>query len=63
MSGSEWSIGSVTGVTLLLVMLICGRQFRETWKAQTPGWERRAWIWGVPVVLSFAVLVFVPLRG
>lgn len=60
---SDLTLNPVSGVSLLLVMLICGRQFRENWKAQAEGWQRRAWFWGVPVVLSFGLMVFVPLAG
>lgn len=52
----------LTAVPLLLVMLFCGRQFRVNWKQQALGWERRAWIYAVPVVLCFAALAFIPLR-
>ena len=51
----------VTGVMLLLVMVICGRQFRENWKAQDKGWQQRAWMYGLPVLVSFIALAFVPL--
>lgn len=51
-----------TGVILLLVMVFCGRQFRENWKAQAEGWILRAWAYGIPVVVSFFVLAFVPLE-
>ncbi len=51
-----------TGVILLVVMVYCGRQFRETWKAQSDGWVLRAWAYGVPVVIAFTVLAFVPLQ-
>jgi hypothetical protein len=60
---AEFSLGPVSGVLLLVVMLFCGRQFRETWKAQADGWQRRAWLWGVPVVVSFALLVSLPLSS
>lgn len=52
----------VTGTVLLLVMLFCGRQFRDNWKRQAEGWQGRAWIYGVPVTLSFLALALIPLR-
>lgn len=52
----------VTGTALLLVMVLCGRQFRENWKAQAEGWALRAWAYGLPVLVSFAALAFLPLR-
>ncbi|MBE3637873.1 hypothetical protein [Mangrovicoccus algicola] len=48
---------------LLLVMVFCGRQFRENWKAQESGWVRRAWSWGLPAAAAFAVLAFAPFTG
>jgi len=51
----------LSGTVLMLVLILCGRQFRETWKAQGPGWAIRAWAWGVPAALSFAALALLPL--
>ncbi|WP_108259350.1 hypothetical protein [Mangrovicoccus ximenensis] len=47
---------------LLLVMVFCGRQFRENWKAQREGWVLRAWSYGLPAAASFALLAFLPLE-
>lgn len=52
----------LVGTILLVVMVFCGRQFRENWKAQGDGWVLRAWAYAVPVVISFGVLAFVPLE-
>jgi len=52
----------LTGTLLLLVMLFCGRQFRENWKGQAPGWEARAWVYGVPAALCFFALALIPLQ-
>lgn len=56
------TLSPLVGTILLVVMVFCGRQFRETWKAQADGWVLRAWIYAVPVLISFAVLAFVPLE-
>lgn len=48
-------------LVLLVVMVLCGRQFREVWKAQAPGWQAQAWIWALPAALAFAALAFIPL--
>ncbi|MEP3299269.1 MAG: hypothetical protein ABJO27_22800 [Pseudoruegeria sp.] len=47
-----------TGIALLLIMIFAGRAFRENWKAQAPGWQRRAWGFGLPAALSFFALAF-----
>ncbi len=49
-------------VVLFVIMVFCGRQFRENWKAQADGWVGRAWVYAVPVVICFSVLAFIPLR-
>lgn len=49
-------------VILFVVMVLCGRQFRENWKAQSAGWQRRAWFYAVPATLCFAALAFIPLE-
>lgn len=56
------TLSPLVGTILLVVMVFCGRQFRETWKAQADGWVLRAWIYAVPVLISFSVLAFVPLE-
>lgn len=52
----------VTGLILLVVMILCGRQFRETWKAQSDGWVLRAWVWAVPAAGAFLLLALVPMQ-
>lgn len=51
----------VWATLLLVVMVFFGRQFRENWKAQAEGWALRAWIYAIPVLISFSILAFVPL--
>ena len=55
------SLSPAAGLVLLVVMVLAGRQFRETWKAQAPGWQARAWAYGVTAALCFAALAFIPL--
>lgn len=52
----------VTGTAFLLVLVFCGRGFRQNWKAQEDGWVRRSWFYAIPVLISFAALAFVPLE-
>ena len=53
----------LTATLLFLVLVICGRQFRETWKAQRDGWAARAWVYGLPAAASFFALAFLPFSG
>ena len=46
---------------LFLAMVLCGRAFRENWKAQAEGWQTRAWLYGVPAAACLLVLAFVPM--
>ncbi|MCV6596235.1 MAG: hypothetical protein OIF40_04020 [Mangrovicoccus sp.] len=59
---TDLALTPLTGTLLLLVMLFCGRQFRENWKLQAPGWEARAWIYGLPAAVSFFALALIPLQ-
>ncbi|PRY26686.1 hypothetical protein CLV78_101787 [Aliiruegeria haliotis] len=45
---------------LVVVMVLCGRNFRVNWKAQEDGWVLRAWLYGVPAAASLLTLAFVP---
>lgn len=51
----------LTATILLLVMVFAGRGFRQNWKAQGPRWVLKAWLYGVPALLAFAALAFIPL--
>lgn len=55
------SLTPVTGILFLLVMIFAGRAFRENWKAQEEGWQKRAWLYGVPAALCFFALALIPL--
>lgn len=58
---TDLSITPVSGTILVLVLLLCGRQFRQNWKAQEGAWVVRAWLYGIVVVVSFGIVAFVPL--
>ncbi len=53
----------LTATLLVVVMVICGRNFRLAWKNQTDGWQKRAWLYGLPAAASLMLLAFVPLKG
>jgi hypothetical protein len=56
------TITPLIGITLLFIMIFCGRAFRENWKDQSAGWLRKAWIYGLAAFLSFLVIAFIPLQ-
>jgi hypothetical protein len=57
----DLTLSPLAGITLLLVMIFAGRAFRINWRAQAPGWRRRAWLYGVPSMVSFLALALIPL--
>ncbi len=52
----------LTATSLFLVLVFCGRGFRQTWKAQGSGWKLRAWAWGLPALAAFLALAFLPMK-
>ncbi|MEL7213013.1 MAG: hypothetical protein AAGK92_10155 [Pseudomonadota bacterium] len=52
----------LTATVLFVVLVFCGRGFRQNWKAQEEGWVLRGWLYAIPVLVSFSVLAFVPLQ-
>jgi hypothetical protein len=59
----DLTLTPLAGLALLLLMLFCGRAFRENWKAQLPGWRGRAWLYGLPSLASFLALALIPLEA
>lgn len=59
---TDLTLTPVTGTLLLLVLVFCGRGFRQNWKAQEEGWVRRGWLYAIPVLISFTALAFLPLE-
>jgi hypothetical protein len=60
--GTDLSLTPAAGILLLLVMIFAGRAFRQTWKAQRPGWVSRAWAFGLAAALAFLALALIPLE-
>jgi len=58
----DLTLTPVTGTALLLVLVFCGRGFRQNWKAQEDGWVLRSWLYAIPVLISFVALAFLPLE-
>jgi len=43
-------------------VVVCGHNFRKLWKEQPPGWQKRAWLFGVPAAIGLLALGFLPLK-
>ncbi|MFC3613405.1 hypothetical protein ACFORG_06505 [Lutimaribacter marinistellae] len=52
----------LTGAALVFLVVVCGHRFRLAWKDKAPGWQRRAWLWGLPAAAGFLLLAFLPLQ-
>ncbi|KUJ73215.1 hypothetical protein AVO45_15895 [Ruegeria marisrubri] len=52
----------LTGALIVFVVVVCGHRFRLAWKEQAPGWQRRAWFFGVPAAIGLLLLAFLPLK-
>lgn len=50
-----------SGALIVFIVVVCGHRFRLAWKEQHPGWQRRAWIFGLPAALGLMALAFLPL--
>ncbi|MDD7912044.1 MULTISPECIES: hypothetical protein [Pseudovibrio] len=46
------------GVVFLVVFLVSGRMFRNTWRAQKEGWPVKCGIYGTIAVAMFCLMVF-----
>jgi hypothetical protein len=56
------TITPLMGIILLLIMIFCGRAFRENWKVQTTGWLSKAWVYGLAAFVSFLIIALIPLQ-
>lgn len=50
------------GTLIVVIAVVCGHRFRRAWKEQAPGWQRRAWIFGLLAAAGLLTLAFVPLK-
>ena len=51
-----------SGALIVFVVVVCGHRFRLAWKDKLPGWQRRAWFFGVPAAIGLLALAFLPLK-
>lgn len=66
MSSASETLSTLTpaaAIFLLIVFVLCGRLFRDAWKAGGAYWRLKCAIYGVLALLSFAAIAFIPLRG
>ena len=47
---------------IFFIVVVCGHNFRQVWKQQPDGWQKRAWLFGVPAALGLLALGFLPLK-
>ncbi|MTI00814.1 MULTISPECIES: hypothetical protein [Alphaproteobacteria] len=47
---------------IFFFVVVCGHNFRKTWKQQEAGWQKRAWLFGVPAAVGLLALGFLPLK-
>lgn len=47
---------------IFVVVVLCGHNFRKLWKQQPAGWQKKAWLFGVPAAIGLLVLGFMPLN-
>ncbi|WP_282159244.1 hypothetical protein [Shimia thalassica] len=59
---NDFYLTPLTGSILVFLVVVCGHRFRKAWKEQYPGWQKRAWMYGVPALIGLLMLGFVPLE-
>lgn len=47
---------------IFFIVVVCGHNFRQAWKQQPDGWQKRAWLFGIPAALGLLALGFLPLK-
>ncbi|WP_085822207.1 hypothetical protein [Ruegeria meonggei] len=47
---------------IFFFVVVCGHNFRKAWKQQEPGWQKKAWLFGVPAGIGLLMLGFLPLK-
>lgn len=47
---------------IFFVVVVCGHNFRMVWKQQPQGWQKRAWLFGIPAAAGLFALAFLPLK-
>lgn len=56
------SLPPALATLIFLLVVICGHNFRKVWKEQPLGWQKRAWLFGVPAAVGLLALGLLPLK-
>ncbi len=59
---SELYLTPPIAALIFFFVVVCGHNFRMAWKQQLPGWQRRAWVFGIPAAIGLFMLAFLPLK-
>lgn len=59
---AELHLTPLTGTLVVFLVVVCGHGFRKAWKDQPEGWQKRAWLFGVPAAIGLLALGFLPLE-
>ena len=57
-----FSYSSSYDLILLLIFVVFGRLFIINWRNKNEGWQTKAWVNGIIVLISFLMLAFLPLN-
>lgn len=52
----------LSGALIFLVVVVCGHNYRMTWKSELPNARLRLWLFGVPAAIGLCALAFLPLK-
>lgn len=56
-------IGSpIVGIAILVVFVVSGKVFRDSWKLQGSYWKVKCWIAGLIAAACFGALAFIPFQ-
>ena len=57
----DLSYSSMQGLILLIVLILAGTAFRETWIKKGKNWIFKSWFYGLISSVSFLILVLIPM--
>ncbi|WP_209507131.1 MULTISPECIES: hypothetical protein [unclassified Ruegeria] len=59
---NEFYLTPPVAALIFFAAVVCGHNFRMAWKQQQPGWQKRAWLFGIPAGTGLLLLGFLPLK-
>ena len=57
-----FSYALTNSLVLLIIFIVFGRLFIVNWKNKKEGWQTKAWVNVIIVLISFLMLAFLPLN-